>query len=261
MEERGFPELVSELQESIDEVLSLARNSETDREGLSELSLLIERFPSILSDFGDANKVRDTTPIRKGIESLVKEVWKAKALLGPNSRTSSEQLEDSAHDLGRSLGLVLFASLDDVSMETKEKIGALHKELMGAAFGASQVTSASISSDSRLASESETELEEEVEGEGDQSVIEEERFCLDNDDVVLKLKYGDDDELRLALLGLQGLVSGKSVTWDWINDQAVVPILINRLSSCSSCKPNIRLAVIRILRALALENAESKVRC
>ncbi|KAK4796937.1 hypothetical protein SAY86_029263 [Trapa natans] len=260
---RVFPELVSELQTLVDEVLSLATNSETERKGLSELSLLMERFHPILSDFRDADKVRDSSiPIRKGMESLVKDFRKAKALLGPTWRTSTtKQLEDCVHDLGRSLGLILLASLDDISTETKEKVGALHKELMGAAFSASQISSASVSSNSRPASGSETELEEEEEEEEEEeglSVIEEENFCLDNDDVVLKLKYGEDDELRLALLRFQGLIGGKSVTWDWINDQAIVPVLINRLSTCSSCKPSIRLVMIRILRTLVMLYSESK---
>ncbi|OWM78438.1 U-box domain-containing protein 24-like isoform X2 [Punica granatum] len=254
MEERSYPELVSELEALVDAVASLAKSFETEREALSDFSLLVERFAPILADLRDVDKAKDTVPIRKGIECLGKEFRKAEALLGSDSRTSAKQLEDLVHDLGRSLGLVLFASLDDVSSDTKGKIGALHKELMGASFGASRVTSASISSNLRLGSESETELEE----EGDRILVEEERISLDTDDVALKLKYGDDDELRRSLLGLQGLVSGKLVTWEWINDQAVVSILISRLSSCSSCKPDIRLAMIRILRTLASENVESK---
>ncbi|KAK9282700.1 hypothetical protein L1049_010920 [Liquidambar formosana] len=242
-ESRTFSELVSELQASADEVASLAKVSETEREIFAEFALLVEKIAPILNDFED-NKAVDTPPIRKAVESLERELKRAKALIGtPNSKTSVQQIEDVTHDLGRSLGLVLFASLD-VSIEIKEKIGALRKEMMSVRFELSPSPTVSPSRESEFANELEAGEE-----------IEEERINLDVEDVVLQIKYGNDEELKFALLGLNDLVRGQMVSNEWLNDEGIIPILFNRLASS---KPNNRLIIIQTMRSLVSQYTENK---
>ena len=147
------------------------------------------------------------------------------------------------HDLGRSLGLVLSASLE-VCTDFKDKIGALHRDLMNARFDPSSVASSSHHS----GVVSELEVEEE---------IQEEKISIGIDDVALKLKYGNDEELRLALLFLSELLQGEKVDNGWVEVGGVIPVLFNRLSSS---KPKYRLTIIHLLRNLALDNAKTKVK-
>lgn len=133
MHKRTFTELISELQASADEVASLAKDSEIGREIFSELASFVEKFNPILNDL-KGNTCLITPPIRKGIESLETELQRARSLIRSSNSTSSVKLiEEMTHGLGRCLGLVLFASLD-TSVDIKEKIGALHKEMMNASL-------------------------------------------------------------------------------------------------------------------------------
>ncbi|CAL5340563.1 unnamed protein product [Camellia sinensis] len=78
---------------------------------------------------------------------------------------------------------------------------------------------------------------------------------MDIDDVVLQLKYGNDDEFKSALLGLNALIMENTITSEQISNEGVIPILFNRLGSS---KPNNRLTIIQILRKLTLQNTENK---
>ncbi|PPD99601.1 hypothetical protein GOBAR_DD03366 [Gossypium barbadense] len=176
---RAFPELISELVASVEEVSSIAKDSE---KGLFiEFSCLLNKLGLILSDIKDNKDVMDTRTIRKAIESIEKELQRVKTLIkSPDSKQPNTWIENVTQDLGRSLGLVLFASID-LHLEMKEKISALHKEFMNVR---------------------------------------------------------------------QGLITN-----EWINEGGIVLILVNRLSSC---KPNNRLIILRILQKLASENSENK---
>ncbi|KAL5543690.1 hypothetical protein UlMin_007474 [Ulmus minor] len=241
-EERSFSEIISELIASAQEVTSLAQSSEIERQVFYELSILVEKFVPIFSDLRENIEVIDHPPIRKALESIGKEFSRTKALvMSPSSKTLVKQVENMVHDLGRSLGLLLFASLE-VSTEFRETIGVLHRDLMNARFDSSSVASSSHHSGFV------SEVEEEDE-------IQKERISLHIDDVVLQLKYGDDEQLKLALLVLNGLIEAKKVGSDWIEDEGVIPVLFNRLGST---KPEFRLAIIHLLRTLALDNAENK---
>ncbi|CAL5398462.1 unnamed protein product [Camellia sinensis] len=108
--------------------------------------------------------------------------------------------------------------------------------------------------------EIETETEEaEAEAEEEEEEEEEEnetfRIILDIDDVVLQLKYGNDDEFKSALLGLNALIMDNTITSEQISNEGVIPILFNRLGSS---KPNNRLTIIQILRKLTLQDTENK---
>ncbi|KAL0007096.1 hypothetical protein SO802_008598 [Lithocarpus litseifolius] len=172
------------------------------------------RFSPSMNELKDNEKFMDGSTIRKAVESLEVQLNRSKVLVqSPNSDTFVKHVEEVTHDLGRSLGLLLLASLE-VSIDLKEKIGNLHKELM----------SASLES-------------------------------LDIGDVVLQLKYGNDEEFKYALLGLNELIGSEKVSNEWIDEEGIIPILFNRLGSS---KLENRLTIIQILRRLALENADNK---
>ncbi|KAG8480769.1 hypothetical protein CXB51_025428 [Gossypium anomalum] len=260
---RAFPELISELVASVQEVSSIAKDSE---KGLFiEFSCLLNKLGLILSDIKDNKDVMDTRTIRKAIESIKKELQRVKTLIkSPDSKQPNTWIENVTQDLGRSLGLVLFASID-LHLEMKEKISALHKEFMNVRFNGSLTPSSSPSlgpspSPSRppspshgyefvTANASETEIEEE------RTEIIEERSNLTIDDVILQLKYGNDEEFNFALLWFNESIRQGLITNEWINEGDIVLILVNRLSSC---KPNNRLIILRILQKLASENSEYK---
>ncbi|PON74401.1 Coatomer beta subunit [Parasponia andersonii] len=242
IEERRFSEVLSELIASAQEITSLAQSSETGRQVFSEFVILVDKFVPILNDLRANIKIMEHPPVQKAVESLGKEFNRAKAMItNPNSKTLLKQVEDMVHDLGRSLGLVLFASLE-VSTDFKDKIGALHRDLMNAKFDLSSV--ASSSRHSEIVSEVEVEDE-----------IQEEKVSLGTDDVVLKLRYANDEVLRLALSFLSELIGSKKVGNDWIEDEGVIPVLFNRLISG---KPEYRLTIIHLLRILALDNTGNK---
>ncbi|XP_031260970.1 U-box domain-containing protein 44-like isoform X2 [Pistacia vera] len=297
---RSFLVVVTELQALSEEVASLARSSESEIEIFNEFTLILEKFTPIFDGIKDNSKVMDIPPIRKAVESLEKELRRAKSSIkNSSSRLLSKQMEDLTRDIGRSLGLVLFASID-LKLDIKGKIGELHKELMNAKFDKSlspsptpsQSASANPSCGSgyaspsanpscesgyaspsanpscesgyaspsanpsyesgfasNLDSEKETEIEEEIQE------IEEETISLGIDDVVLQLKYGDDEGLRFAILNLNEMITAKSVDREWIKEGEIVSILLNRLGTS---KPNNRLSIIRVLRGLASYNADSK---
>lgn len=257
---RSFPELVSDLQTLVEEVASLAKESESEsgsEKGLFfEFSCLVNKLAPILSDVRDNKDVMDTVTIRKAIESLAKELNRAKTLIkSPDSKQPNIWIQEVIQDLGRSIGLVLFASID-IHLDMKEKISALHKEFMNmrfdASFSSTPCPSPSPSHESEFVSA--TTSEKEIVEEGIE--IEDERTNLTIDDVVLQLKYGNDEDFNFALSGFNESIRQGLITNEWINDEGVIPILVNRLGSC---KPNNRLIILRVLRNLALENAENKV--
>lgn len=256
---RSFPELVSDLQTLVEEVASLAKESESEsgsEKGLFfEFSCLVNKLAPILSDVRDNKDVMDTVTIRKAIESLAKELNRAKTLIkSPDSKQPNIWIQEVIQDLGRSIGLVLFASID-IHLDMKEKISALHKEFMNmrfdASFSSTPCPSPSPSHESEFVSA--TTSEKEIVEEGIE--IEDERTNLTIDDVVLQLKYGNDEDFNFALSGFNESIRQGLITNEWINDEGVIPILVNRLGSC---KPNNRLIILRVLRNLALENAENK---
>ncbi|KAK8508673.1 hypothetical protein V6N13_116186 [Hibiscus sabdariffa] len=258
---RSFPELVSELVASVEEVSSIAKDSE--KELLIEFSYLLNKLGLILNDIKDNKDVMDTITIRKAIESIEKELWRAKTLIeSPGSKQPNIRIENVMQDLGRSLGLVLFASID-LHLEMKEKISSLHKEFMNVRSNGSFTPTPSSGpspSSSRppspiheyefvSATASEKGIEEEI------TEIEEEPVNLSIEDVVLKLKYGNDEEFNFALSGFNESIKQGLITNDWINEEGMILVLVNRLSSC---KPNSRLIILRILQKLASENLGNK---
>ncbi|KAF9688758.1 hypothetical protein SADUNF_Sadunf01G0021300 [Salix dunnii] len=256
---RSNSEIESEQQASTEEVVSLAKSLEFDREVFAEFAVLLDKFTPILIAIKDNEKLMDRPPVQKAVGSIDRELSRAKDLIegGACSRSPIKQIEVVTQELGRSLGLVLFASID-ASTEVKQNIAGLHKELVNVKFNTSFTPSPSLSpspcenhgpgpsKESGFVSEQDSFINE----------IEEEKISLSIDEVVPHLKYGNDEEFRLALWVLSNLIRDQVIDKELINDEDIIPILFNRLGSS---KPHSRLTIIQILRILALENDENKV--
>ncbi|WCJ39033.1 U-box domain-containing protein 43 [Euphorbia peplus] len=248
LKSRSFSELVTEVQASAEEVSTLAKNSESEKQNFVEFAVLLEKFTPILVELKDNDRVMDRPPVRKAVESLEKEIFQVKDLIQTDCvKSPVKSMEDLTENLGRSLGLVLFASID-ASPSIKERVAALHKELMNAKFnpGSSRSSSAIPSNESGFASEIDSEREIETE-------IEEEIVSLSTEDVVLQVKYANDEELMPVLSRLYELIKDQSIDKEWFD--VVIPLLFIRLGSS---KANIRLSVIRLLSILASDDARNK---
>lgn len=213
---------------------------------MSEFALFVERIAPVITDLKEI-EAADAAPIREAVESLENELNRSRNLVrNSDSICSVREIEDVVHDLGRCLGLVLLACLD-VSVEIKDSIGALHKEMIGVKFD----SDASIGSSDRHNNDNEiVECIQNVDVGGNEDLI-----VLDADDLALHLKKGSDEEFRVALSELRKLIGEGLVENEWIIDKEIVQILLNRLSSS---KHNSRLAIILILRSLASKNDDIK---
>lgn len=241
---KSLCDLVLELQASADEVSSLAKESVIS----SDFSVMIEKLPPVLMDIKE-NKLMDIPPILKALEALESELKRAKALIrSPKCESLHvKQIQEVTQNLGRSLGLVLFAG-HDILIDGKDNIRSLQKEMMNARFSSDAVSS--------YDSKSEEIVEEfGTEEDTEDAILQETESCVSIEDVVMQVKYGDDDEFRYAILGLYSLISDNKVSEEWINDEGIIPVLFNRLGSS---KPYNRLTIIRILRTLVTYNDQNK---
>ncbi|KAL2491726.1 U-box domain-containing protein 44 [Abeliophyllum distichum] len=253
-----LPEKQSLDGQEVDSPAKSFRSSSTETETIAEFSTFIEKLSPILDEMKDSNEVADLPTIQKAIESLETDFRHAKSVVGsPNIRSSpAKHIEDLTQNLGRSLGLVLFAS-HDVPIANKEKIKALRKEMMNVRFDLSSER------ESEFPSEAEDEtMEEETEEETEEKEIEEEdeteeedRITLDVDDVILQIKYGDDGKYKNALLGLNALIMDGMISNERINDEGMIKVLSQRLGSC---KGNDRVIVIQMLRYFVTQIDQNK---
>lgn len=251
MEIRSFSEIISERQTS--EIVS-------ENESFIEYSVLTEKLSPILAELKQ-HKLMDASPIQKAVESLETELRRAKALTtrrGSSKPPSKKQVEDVAQGLGRSLGLVLFASRN-VQLLSKEKIEALRREMMSVRFDWSPESEFVNDGETERTGETdqtgETSQTGETEGEIEEE-IEEDGITLDVGDIVLRMKYGKDDEFKSALSAFSSMMRDNMIVSEWINEEGVIPILFNQLGTS---KQNNRLTIIQTLRSLALQNDEHKV--
>ncbi|KAI3900318.1 hypothetical protein MKW92_034275 [Papaver armeniacum] len=208
----------------------------------SEFSAYLERIIQVLNDLKDNNNINDTIPVCKIVELLGKELEKSFTLINPNeiTTTTTKQIEEQTHNLGRCLGLLLL-TIRHVGSEIREEIGVLHMEMMNVRFEEVSI---------------ENELEEEEVKEEDQYKDDKiEKIIFDFDDVVIQIKYGNDEELKFALLALSTLIENRMIGNEWIVDQGVVPLLVKRLGSA---KQDNRLSILLLLRSLAAENGANK---
>lgn len=236
--------IVSEQRSSVDDAASVTKYSESSLgEAFTEFTLFMEKLSPLLDELKE-NKLMDRDALYKAIESLEAEFYRAKHLLSSVNIQSSplKHIEDATKNLGRSLGLVLFAS-HEVSMANKEKIEALRIELMNTKF--------------ELTSEAESEFAQDVciEQDSEEEIVEEDRITLDIKDVVIQLRCGSEEEFKRALTELDALVRDDLIKDQTIDDEGIISILCNRLSSSKSN----RVAIIQILRSLIQKNEKNKV--
>lgn len=245
VEKRKFSELLSELIVLAEEVASFAKNCEIEVDIFAEFAMLFEKLPPVLNDLRGKSIILDKPPIRKSLESLENELRRAKALTkSSNLRHPIKQIEDMTHDVGRSLGLLLVASLE-VSTDFRAKIGTLQRQMMNARFGGnSSITSSPKSEFSSSGMKMIGEIEEEI-------------VNVSIDDVILQLKNSNDEEFAFALLRLKEFMRSEKLDGGLINEEATIAILFNRLGSC---KADNRLAIIQLLRSIAFGNDEKKVK-
>ncbi|XP_068659309.1 U-box domain-containing protein 44-like isoform X1 [Aristolochia californica] len=237
---RSFSQLLSDLLASVEETASLSREAESRQEIFAQFAAFLEKLTPILKELKE-NEIMDTQPIRKAVKSLEAGIRRARILVRNfNSEASLTTIEEAIHDLGRCLGLVLLASLD-VSVEIKEKIGVLHKEMLNVKFLKSSDAESIQSSCSDAKSTSISEIED--------------ANIFDIEEIVSQLKIGSDEKLTVALSELRQLTRDQLVSNDWIIDNGIISALLNRMATT---KHEHRLPIILVLRSLAAQNDENK---
>lgn len=249
MDENSKP--VSEISSEAEQRWSTDENTteSTQAEGSSELSVFIEKLSPILSEMKDDRNLASDPTIQKAIQSLEEEFRTAKALTKNLNIHSSplKQIDDQTENLGRSLGLVLFAS-HDMAIARRAEMEALRKEMMNSRSNFCSERESEFSYDLEVASMEIVEEEEEEE--------EEDRITLDVDGLALQLKYGNDEELKQAISGLNVLIGESGVSKEAVDNEDIIPILFNRLNT--SVADN-RLSIIHTLRILVNHNSDNKV--
>lgn len=220
---------------------------ENTTESTSELSVFVEKLSPILAEMKGDNNLSSDPTIQKAIQSLEQEFMTAKALTKNINIHSSplKQIDDQTENLGRSLGLVLFAS-HDMGIARRAEMEALRKEIMNSRSNFCSERESEFSYDLELASIPSKEIVEE----------EEDRITLDIDGIALQLKYGNDEELKQAIFGLNVLIGEGGVSKEALDNEDIIPIMFSRLST--SVAEN-RLAIIHTLRVLVNQNNDNKV--
>ncbi|XP_031092998.1 U-box domain-containing protein 44-like [Ipomoea triloba] len=223
---------------------------ENTTESTSELSVFVEKLSPILAEMKEHKNLGIDPTVQKAIQSLEQEFMTAKALTKNLNINSSplKQIDDQTENLGRSLGLVLFAS-HDMGISRRAEMEALRKEIMNSRSNFCSERESEFSYDLELASIPSKEIVEEEEE------VEEDRITLDVDGIALQLKYGNDEELKQAIFGLNVLIGEGGVSKEALDNEDIIPIMFSRLST--SVAEN-RLAIIHTLRVLVNQNNDSK---
>ncbi|KAL0425689.1 UNVERIFIED_CONTAM: U-box domain-containing protein 43 [Sesamum radiatum] len=215
--------------------LNSRSSSSMQTEPIIEFSFFIQKLTPILDDMKDSLDITDLPAIARAMDSLEADYEHAKKVMDSDNIHSStaKHVEYLIQNLGRSLGVVLFAGRK-VLMANKQKMEALCKEMMNVRFDVS------------LDRESEFFSEEKAEkGNG----------MLSIDDTMVQIKYGHGEEFKNGLRRLNSLIMDGLISNDTVNYDDLVKVLCKRLSSCSR---NERLTIIHILRYLVTKNVESK---
>ncbi|XP_073152773.1 U-box domain-containing protein 24-like [Henckelia pumila] len=248
-------------------------------EPITEFSIFIEKLSPVLDEMKLSVEENELPALKKAIESLETDYERAKSVTNDSNIRSSplKRLEDLTQNLGRSLGLVLFAS-HEVPMSNKDKIEALCKEMMNVRFESnSEQESDSAVEVGEMEETDETDgMEEEEddddddndedvhddancdnEDDDDDDIVEEDTSLgtLGIDDVFLCIRSDNEERFKKAIFGLNSLIMDGMVSDEKLNDEDVVNVLCNRLSSCGGCD---RLSIIQILRYLLTLNDQNK---
>lgn len=243
------------MDESYSPTVNSVSTSSTQTEPVAEFSTFIEKLSPLLNEMRDSIDLSDQPAMQKAMDSLETDYNRAKAVIKSQTIQSSpaKQVESLIQNLGRSLGLVLFAGNQEIPLSNKEKIEGLCKEMMNVRF------ESILDSESDFALEEETEsaLEEETEDRIEHEIVEEDEATeLSIDDIVLQIKYANEENFDKTLLGLQKLIMNDGEVYDeQIIDEGVIKVLCKKLSTS---KGNERVIIIRILRYLSQQNDQHK---
>lgn len=236
-------------------------SSSIQTEAVAEFSVFIERLSPIVSEMKDSIEITELPAFEKAMESLETDYKRARAAMDTQTVQSSpaKHIERLVQNLGRSLGLVLFAS-HEAPLSNKQKIEALCKEMMNVRFELSSDRESDFADEGETEEETGEETEEETEEIAEEKtevmeIVEEETTVLTVDDALVQIKYGGVEEFKTSLLLLSGFMRDGMISDERVVDEDVVRILTSRLSSW---KGNERLIIIQILRYLAQQNDEHK---
>ncbi|KAI0519961.1 hypothetical protein KFK09_007424 [Dendrobium nobile] len=193
---------------------------------------LLDRLKLILVDLRQSETPAPLS-MRKALDSLRTALQRAFALVKKPTGSSVSTIgliEESVQDIGRCLGLLLLA-WTEAEADMKEAMSALQREMMSVKLDSRRGSSEGISG-----------------GEADVGEIVE-----DVEDVVMRVKRGEEEELLGALEVLEVLIREGSVGEE--ESEGVIQALVNRLGSA---KNGCRLRIIVLLRRLADTNDEYK---
>lgn len=252
MEEKNFPSPAS---------VSLSDQQSSGSECVTEFAIFIERLNPILLEMMENKSLMETPSIQKAIDSLEADIQRAKGFLKRSPKVALlspvKTVEDVIENLGRSLGLVLFACRD-LPMDNREKIEALRKEMMNVRYNLSSGVESEFTFDMDTEEEEEAEeiMEEEIVRVTEEIVeVEEDEITWDLEDVFVRLRNGDADELKVALSRFNELIDDGCVTMEMILEENIVSVLFDRLTTKAA--PQNRVVIIRILRLISSMNNEN----
>ncbi|KAG8363693.1 hypothetical protein BUALT_Bualt19G0048900 [Buddleja alternifolia] len=225
--------------------LEFDSSSSIQTEPLTEFSTFIDKLNPILNEMKESMEISDLPAIQQAIDSLETDYERAKSAIESQTVQSSpaKHIEYLTRNLGRSLGLVLFAS-HEVPLSNKQKIEALCKEMMNMKFD---------SSSDEFANDDETE--EEIEGKYEEEIVEEETKTLGIDDIVWQIKHGSEEKFKNGLSGFNALIMDGMIPDQNIVDEDLIKVLSSRFRLS---KGGERVIIIRILRYLSLHYVQSK---
>ncbi|XP_041992482.1 U-box domain-containing protein 44-like isoform X2 [Salvia splendens] len=210
----------------------------------------IGKLSPIMSEIRGCVEAAEVPALEKAIASLESDYDRAKAAV----ESPPKNIESLIQNLGRSLGLTLFAS-HEAPLSNKDKVEALCREMMNVRFESSSWEFANEAVETEFETEEETGEETGDETGEKTGEIVEETGDLTVDEAILELNYGREEGFKNALLVLDGFLKDGMISSEMILDEEVVRILCSRLASC---KGNDRLIIIRMLRYIAQHNHHHK---
>ncbi|KAL1559559.1 U-box domain-containing protein 44-like isoform X2 [Salvia divinorum] len=209
----------------------------------------IGKLSPILSEIRGCVEAEEVPALEKAIASLESDYERAREAVD-NQTSPAKNIEYLIHNLGRSLGLTLFAS-HEAPLSNKDKVEVLCREMMNVRFESCSWEFANEAEETEFETEDETG---EDTGEKTEEIVEETRD-LTVDEAILELKYGREEGFKNALFVLDGFLKNGMISSEMILDEDVVRILCSRLASC---KGTDRLIIIRMLRCIAQHNHHHK---
>lgn len=233
MENSSLSAMLLKVRTLADQVVAIANDG-----GFFDFAIVVDKVTLILRELSSScnDLSDDAVEIRKAVESVGDGLNRVRVLLTTEFKDlEEEELEDLKRELSRSVELVALTCVD-FDEDVKKKIEELRKEMK-------MMMVVAINEPRRSC---------EIEG-----------LEVGVEDVVMQIKNGgigsgdEEEELLLALWTFNDFVRERAVDHEWIRDENVVEILLNRLNLVKSS--NVRSTIIKILRNLVAEHPDHKV--